>query len=74
MKAERWANEDRLRGTLLLRMATLGTLAKTRRGHPEGSLPSSLANRYFDCQKTKGAGLKASQGSCPLLTILAIFL
>ena len=53
MKAERWANEDRLRGTLLLRMATLGTLAKRRRSHPEGSLPSSLANRYFDCQKTK---------------------
>ena len=42
MKAERWANEDTLRGTLLLRMATLGTLAKQRRGHPEGSLPSSF--------------------------------
>src|SRR5687767_7101622 len=54
MKAERWANEelrsragnprgyqDTLRGTLLLRMATLGTLAKQRRHHPEGSLPSS---------------------------------
>ena len=26
-----------------------------------------LAKRYFDCQKTKGAGFKASQGSCPLL-------
>src|SRR5438874_7160022 len=24
----------------------------------EGSLHSSLANRYFDCQKTKGAGFK----------------
>ena len=24
----------------------------------EGSLLSSLANRYFDCQKTKGAGFK----------------
>ena len=24
----------------------------------EGSLPSSLANRYFDCQKTKRAGFK----------------
>src|SRR6185295_225549 len=24
----------------------------------EGSLPSSLANRYFDCQKTEGAGFK----------------
>src|SRR5438128_4191454 len=24
----------------------------------EGSLPSSLANWYFDCQKTKGAGFK----------------
>jgi len=42
MKAERWAKEDTLRGTLLLRMATLGTLAKQRRCHPEGSLPSSF--------------------------------
>jgi len=43
MKAERWANEDTLRGTLLLRMATPDTLAKQRRRHPvEGSLPSSL--------------------------------
>src|SRR5688500_14016729 len=24
----------------------------------EGSLPSSLAKRYFNCQKTKGAGFK----------------
>ena len=24
----------------------------------EGSLPSSLTKRYFDCQKTKGAGFK----------------
>ena len=24
----------------------------------EGSLPSSFANRYFDCQKTKGAGFE----------------
>src|SRR5438105_5957402 len=40
-------------------MATLDTLAKQRRRHPaEGSLPSSLANRYFDCQKTKRAGFK----------------
>jgi hypothetical protein len=30
-----------LRGTLLLRMATPDTLAKQRRRHPEGSLPSS---------------------------------
>jgi hypothetical protein len=28
MKAERWAHEDTLRGTLLLRMPTLDTLAK----------------------------------------------
>ena len=28
MKAERWANEDTLRGTLLLRMPTPDTLAK----------------------------------------------
>src|SRR6267143_5991941 len=42
MKAERWANEDTLRGTLLLRMATLETLQSERRCHPEGSLPSSF--------------------------------
>ena len=58
-----------LRGTLLLRMATPDTLAKQRRRHPEGSLPSSkdstrkiawsfFTNRYFDCQKTKRAGFK----------------
>jgi hypothetical protein len=42
MKAERNVAADTLRGTLLLRMATLGTLAKQRRCHPEGSLPSSM--------------------------------
>src|SRR5713226_3249343 len=48
-----------LRGTLLLRMATLDTLANgTASSSVEGSLPSSLANRYFDCQKTKRAGFK----------------
>lgn len=39
-----------------------GDLADSRKGprssSVEGSLPSSLANRYFDCQKTKGAGFK----------------
>ena len=45
--------------TLLLRMATLDTLANgTASSSVEGSLPSSLAKRYFDCQKTKGAGFK----------------
>jgi hypothetical protein len=29
--------------------------------------------RYFECQKTEKSGLQASQGSCPLLTILATF-
>ena len=48
-----------LRGTLLLRMATLDTLRKrTASSSVEGSLPSSLAKRYFECQKTKGAGFK----------------
>jgi len=73
-----------LRGTLLLRMATLGTLAKQRRCHPLKAPclhlapqagcplppqrrcaagdpawgPRSLAKRYFNCQKTKGAGFK----------------
>ena len=41
MKAESKRTANTLRGTLLLRMATLGTLAKQRRRHPEGSLPSS---------------------------------
>src|SRR6266700_664284 len=39
-----------------------GDLADSRKGPRssslEGSLPSSLANRYFDCQKTKGVGFK----------------
>ena len=58
MKAERNNAPNTLRGTLLLRTANSRTLAKHRVHHPEGSLPSSLANRYFDCQKTKGAGFK----------------
>jgi len=29
-----------------------------RQSSVEGSLPSSLAKRYFDYQKTKGAGFK----------------
>src|SRR6267378_7676633 len=57
MKAER--NVPRtLRGTLLLKMATLERSQSTASSSLEGSLPSSLANRYFDCQKTKGAGFK----------------
>jgi hypothetical protein len=68
MKAERNIAANTLRGTLLLRMPTLGTLAKVNGVViPEGSLPSSLTKRYFDYQKTKGAGSLASQGSCPLL-------
>ena len=58
MKAERDIASNTLRGTLLLRMANSRTLAKHPARHPEGSLPSSLANRYFDYQKTKGAGFK----------------
>src|SRR5687768_627771 len=45
MKAERTLCPNTLRGTLLLRMAISRTLAKHRDRHPEGSLPSSLANR-----------------------------
>jgi hypothetical protein len=46
------------------------------------SIANSIGNRqseignvkgYFDCQKTERSGLCASQGSCPLLTILAKF-
>jgi len=59
MKAERDIAPNTLRGTLLLRMATLDTLRKRPASSSvEGSLPSSLAKRYFDCQKTKGAGFK----------------
>jgi len=59
MKAESKRTANTLRGTLLLRMAISRTLAKDRDHHPvEGSLPSSLAKRYFDYQKTKGAGFK----------------
>src|SRR5438552_14063341 len=40
-------------------MAISRTLAKDRDRHPlKAPLPSSLANRYFDCQKTKRAGFK----------------
>src|SRR6185369_2636289 len=59
MKAERDTASNTLRGTLLLKTANSRTLAKHRVRHLlEGSLPSSLANRYFDYQKTKGAGFK----------------
>jgi len=55
---EKHCAPNTLRGTLLPRMANSRTLAKHRVHHPEGSLPSSLANRYFDCQKTERAGFK----------------
>src|SRR5688572_25483183 len=78
MKAERNTASNTLRGTLLLRMANSRTLAKHRVHHPEGSLPSSrknsFAKRYFGCQKTKGAGLEASEGSNPLLQFSRFFL
>ena len=58
MKAERNIAAHTLRGTLLLRMANSRTLAKDRAHHP-GRLPAFISRkRYFDCQKTKGAGLK----------------
>jgi len=59
MKAARNIAANTLRGTLLLKMAISRTLAKDRERHlVEGSLPSSLAKKYFDYQKTKGAGFK----------------
>ena len=83
MKAERWAHEDTLPGTLLLRMATLATLHKrTAWSSLEGSLPSSSTPHLLEwglakvlrlSKNKKRSGLLASQGSCPLLTILAIF-
>src|SRR5947199_6814896 len=48
-----------LRGTLLLRWRSPGTLAKDRDRHPLKAPCLHLSqNRYFDCQKTKGAGFK----------------
>ena len=58
MKAERNIAANTLRGTLLLRMANSRTLAKDRVHHPR-RLPAFISrNRYFDCQKTEGAGFK----------------
>src|SRR5712664_684937 len=39
-------------------MATLDTLARQRRCHPLKAPCLHLAKRYFDCQKTKGAGFR----------------
>ena len=39
-------------------MATLDTLAKQQRRHPLKAPCLHLAKRYFNCQKTKGAGFK----------------
>ena len=39
-------------------MATLGTLDKQRRCHPLKAPCLHLAKRYFNCQKTIGAGFK----------------
>ena len=61
------------------------TLAKERRSHPEGPLPSSkdsrrvervefFANRYFDCQKTKGAGFKPPREAAHSFNSRPIFL
>ena len=58
MKAVSKRTANTLRGTLLLRMATLGTLAKQRRCHPLKAPCLHLAKRYFNCQKTKGTGFK----------------
>src|SRR6266566_5172149 len=58
MKAERKRTANTSRHT----SPEDGDLVDSRKGprssRVEGSLPSSLANRYFDCQKTKGAGFK----------------
>src|SRR2546423_14186760 len=71
-RAHRAWGASTLRGTLLLKMAASRTLAKDRDRHPlkapclhlaphagcPRGEPRALANRYFDCQKTKGAGFK----------------
>ena len=73
MKAERDVAANTLRGTLLPRMANPWTLAKHRIHHPsKGSLPSSR-KKVFRLSKNKRSGSKASEGSCPLLTSLAIY-
>src|SRR6266540_7438297 len=58
MKAESKRTANILRGTLLLRMAISRTLAKDRDRHPLKAPCLHLAKRYFNCQKTKGAGSK----------------
>src|SRR6266498_619242 len=58
MKAESKRTANTLRGTLLLRMAISRTLAKDRDRHPLKAPCLHLAKRYFNCQKTKGAGFK----------------
>ena len=73
MKAERNNAPNTLRGTLLLRTANSRTLAKHRVRHPvEGSLPSSR-KRYFDYQKTKGAGLKPPREAARSLQVSRFF-
>jgi hypothetical protein len=63
-----------LRDTLLLRTAALDTLAKLQRSHPLKAPCLHLSQKGTSIvKKQKRSGLKASQGSCPLLTILAIF-
>ena len=47
-----------LRGTLLLRMATLGTLAKQRRRHPLKAPCLHLSQKVLRLSKNKGAGFK----------------
>src|SRR5712691_5977068 len=62
-----------LRGTLLLRMATLDTLAKQRRRHPLKAPCLHLAKRYFNCQKTKGAGFKPPREAARSLQVSRFF-
>src|SRR2546430_11944449 len=58
-RARRAWGANTLRGTLLLRWRSPGTLAKDRDRHPLKAPCLHLSqNRYFDCQKTKGAGFK----------------
>jgi hypothetical protein len=58
MKAERADREHTSRHTSPEDGDARHSRKATASSSVEGSLPSSLANRYFDCQKTKGAGFK----------------
>ena len=72
MKAERDIASTHVEAHFYRGWRTRGLSKSTELIIREGSLPSSLANRYFDCQKTKGAGFNFP-GKLPAPSILVEF-